>query len=967
MAESQSTRVNSALAVETLSGTIGGRFLIGERLGKGGMGEVYRAEDTKLKRSVALKRLGPHLRSDTAYRLRFLEEAERASRLSDSHVAAVHDVLEERGEIFLVMEYVEGENLRNRLRRHISLEQFFEVAMQCAEALVAAHESGIVHCDIKPENIMLTTKSQVKMLDFGVAKYLPRSDQSSTADRAGTMAGTPAYMSPEVLLEKFPDERADIFSLGVVLYEMLSGHHPFLAGSFVATSDRIRHETPTPIHIFNSKVPEELEKLISKALAKEPGQRHASARELLQDLRVVQASVTPLKLSRVLPRRAKRPRKRWLAAGIVVAAVAAAVSGIYSWHHRSPILTQRGWVLISDFDTSGDETIPDKGVREGLIIALQQSRYVNVYPRTQALEVLQRMKKENVQRIDEALGREICQRENLRVLLTGSIEHLGQVFQITVRALDPAHGTLLFAERERFDRKEDFFDKADVLAKRVRNDLGESLLGIEKTSRPLAKVTTRSLEALQFYSQAKDAEDQGNDTQVEGLLKAALLLDPDFAMAHLQLGQHYSMIGGKNERTVVELEDAYRLRQGVTEREQRRIEAGYYSMREQYEDEAQSLSILVGLYPDDQEAHQDLAGAYYDIGQLDKAILELREVLRLNPSSALAYRSLVLYLARSGQAETAIAVSREALQRAVDPPQMHWGVGLAYLIQGNVSMARQEFQEIGQGTGADRELRDLNLVDADLYEGKLNAAKDRLVKQIQAMPQRSGGLQTVRRYLLGRILLNQGSSREAKLEADLILQVPSTGLQVYDLLNAGILYARAGRIDQARQVLRQLDHSRQSVPTSWNRSCFHNLEGEIGLAAAKPQQAESSFATAAEEYPQAFSHAGLARAYQTQKRWDLAAREWEEVLHRKGEVLQSDFGAPDLLFAHLQLARVYREMNHRDLARSHYEEVLRMWQYADALPLVTDAKRELRELMLELSPRETTQIIAPQASSQTLN
>ncbi|PYX19198.1 MAG: hypothetical protein DMG87_12820 [Acidobacteria bacterium] len=187
------------------------------------------------------------------------------------------------------------------------------------------------------------------------------------------MAGTPAYMSPEVLLEKFPDERADIFSLGVVLYEMLSGHHPFLAGSFVATSDRIRHETPTPIHIFNSKVPEELEKLISKALAKEPGQRHVSARELLQDLRVVQASVTPLKLSRVLPRRAKRPRKRWLAAGIVVAAVAAAVSGIYSWHHRSPILTQRGWVLISDFDTSGDETIPDKGVREGLARRLLKS------------------------------------------------------------------------------------------------------------------------------------------------------------------------------------------------------------------------------------------------------------------------------------------------------------------------------------------------------------------------------------------------------------------------------------------------------------------------------------------------------------------------------------------------------------------------------------------------------------------
>src|SRR2546429_8598472 len=297
MAESQSTRVNSAPAVETLSGTIGGRFLIGERLGKGGMGEVYRAEDTKLKRSVALKRLGPHLRSDTAYRLRFLEEAERASRLSDSHVAAVHDVLEERGEIFLVMEYVEGENLRNRLRRPISLQEFFDIATQCVEALAAAHARGIVHCDIKPENIMLTAAGQVKILDFGVAKHLPRSDQSSTVDRSGTMAGTPAYMSPEVLLERAPDGRADVFSLGVVFYEALTGHHPFLASSFVATSDRSRKETPAAIRIFNPKVPEGLEALVFKAIATDPAQRYASAGALLEDLRLVQAGLPPTRLS----------------------------------------------------------------------------------------------------------------------------------------------------------------------------------------------------------------------------------------------------------------------------------------------------------------------------------------------------------------------------------------------------------------------------------------------------------------------------------------------------------------------------------------------------------------------------------------------------------------------------------------------------------------------------------------------
>src|SRR3989441_2861214 len=227
MADFQPFLVSLTQPQESLSGSVVGRFRIGDRLGKGGMGEVYRAEDTKLKRTVALKRLAPQLRADSGYRRRFLEEAERASRFSDSHVAALYDVLDEGGEIFLVMEYVEGENLRQRLRRPISLQEFFDIATQCVEALAAAHQRGIVHCDIKPENIMLTAADQVKILDFGVAKHLPRSDQSSTVDRSGTMAGTPAYMSPEVLLEKAPDGRADVFSLGVVFYEALTGHHPF--------------------------------------------------------------------------------------------------------------------------------------------------------------------------------------------------------------------------------------------------------------------------------------------------------------------------------------------------------------------------------------------------------------------------------------------------------------------------------------------------------------------------------------------------------------------------------------------------------------------------------------------------------------------------------------------------------------------------------------------------------------------
>src|SRR5712671_6486968 len=285
MPESPSRQVAVTPADSSLSGAVAGRFLIRGRLGAGGMGEVYRADDIRLKRAVALKRMSPHLRADQRYRERFFKEAESASGLTDEHVAAIYDVLEENGEIFLVMEYVEGETLRQRMYRPLALEEFLNIAVQCADALVTAHAHGIVHCDLKPENIMLTATQQVKVLDFGVAKRLPRTDQSSTVEESGVLSGTPGYMSPEVLLNKFPDTRADIFSLGVVFYEALTGHHPFKARGFVATSQRILQESPPPVSRFNPQVPPAVDSIVSRMLAKAPEQRLASALQLGAELR----------------------------------------------------------------------------------------------------------------------------------------------------------------------------------------------------------------------------------------------------------------------------------------------------------------------------------------------------------------------------------------------------------------------------------------------------------------------------------------------------------------------------------------------------------------------------------------------------------------------------------------------------------------------------------------------------------
>src|SRR5579862_4432406 len=288
MAEFQAHAKAPVPASDPLVGSLIGRFFIRQPLGSGGMGEVYLADDTKLKRSVAVKRIAPELNSDASYRLRFLKEAERASGVTGAHIAAIYDVLESDGQIFLIMEYVDGENLRQRMRQPISLAQFLALATQCAEALVSAHARGIIHCDLKPENIMVTSREDVKVLDFGVAKHLPRSDQSSTMDKAQSLGGTPAYMAPEVLLEKSFDERADIFSLGVVFYEVLTGQHPFRTATFVETSHRIVHEQPKPLRNFNREVPVALQTIVSRMLAKDPAARFASASELLADLRKLQ-------------------------------------------------------------------------------------------------------------------------------------------------------------------------------------------------------------------------------------------------------------------------------------------------------------------------------------------------------------------------------------------------------------------------------------------------------------------------------------------------------------------------------------------------------------------------------------------------------------------------------------------------------------------------------------------------------
>lgn len=944
MAQLEPRPAQPIASVPSLTGLTVSRFRIGERLGGGGMGEVYRARDSKLGRTVALKRMAPALRDDPASRRRFLHEAERTSRLNDSHIAAIYDVLEQGQDILLVMEYVEGETLRQRLRRPLTLQQFLEIAVQCAQALVAAHEHGIIHGDIKPENIMLTPAGQVKVLDLGLARHLPRSDRSSTMDRFTTLAGTPAYMAPELLREEIPDGRADLFSLGVVFYEALAGRNPFLTGTFIATSERILHHHPTPVSLLNSHVPPALQAIVTRLLAKDPRQRFTSASELLAALLTLQPQshttsvcLTPLPLRR-------RLWIRFASAFLVLAMLTFALRSpaIYRWLHP-PVLQPRSSVLIADFDNPGHEPVPDQALREALTISLQQSRYFNVYPRSRMYEALQLMQRGDATRIDENLAREICRRENVPLLLAGSIVRLGGSFQITLRALDPARDELLFAETSRPADTPALFAQMDALASRMRSRLGESLAGIRRNSRPLAQVTTHSLDALQLYSQAADLTAQGKPDEAPPLLRTALDLDPQFAMAHLRLGEYYGWIVGKNPQALAELTQAFQLRQNVSERERLLIEAAYFETRENYDRAGQSLRSLVGLYPDDPDAHYQLARQYYNLNQLPAAIAELRRALQLNPDSPPIHGRLALCLARNNQPQQALEAVEIARRRGLHSPYLPWSAGLARLALDDVSRAREQFLLLTRGSETERELGHYYLAIADLYQGKLHSAVPSLTAGVNTAPASSRTLHLLDRGLLGHVFLLQANSPAASRMADQILASPPSALQTSDFTDAGLLFAEAGNLPRARYVLHRLDLIRRETPTAWNHSCFYGLEGAIALAAGHPVQAVVSLQVGVSRYPHPELHRNLARAYEQQHDWPRAIEQWQLFLARRGEILQNDF-PPDLALAHLQLARALRRLNNISQARSHYQTFFSMWRQADDLPIRRLAAREFQQL-----------------------
>ncbi len=652
-----------------LTGTTVGRFVVRARLGAGGMGEVYLADDSKLKRRVALKRVPPRLQSDEQYRQRLLKEAERASALNHEHIAAIYDVIEAQGGTYLVMEYVEGVTLRQRLREPLSVIECLSVATQCAEALAAAHEKGIVHRDIKPENIILTPKGRVKVLDFGIAKHFATPDTPSTTitseTQPGDLRGTPAYMAPEVLLAKEPDARADIFSLGVVLYESLTGRHPFLAETFIATSDRILHETPAPLGKLIRDVPAGLQKVVARMLAKQPAERYARAAELLADLRAVEHGTAEAGLSAPasLPRSYRRiaafvAATTALVSLVLLTAAPGLRKDVKHWLGFAVVPEQKHVVVLPFSALGGGEEAKafGKGLTETLNVGLTKLTERHSLQVVPASEVRAR----GVTTIEQA-RREF----GVNLVIEGSLQVSGETVRVTYVLTDSSSERQLHADTITAAAGNPFAVEDRVVAS-VLDTLEITLHPRERAV--LAAHGTREPAAYDSYLRGLGyLQDYPKPENIESAIAAfqrSFQKDPQYSLAYAGVGEAY---WHKYQQT----KDPQWVEQA-----------------------AAACERAVALRAELSNGHTCLGVVYNGTGKHELAIEQFRQAVELEPTSDAANRGLAHAYERLGKPREA----EETYRRAIILRPHYWGgyswLGVFYYLQGRYAEAADMFSQV---------------------------------------------------------------------------------------------------------------------------------------------------------------------------------------------------------------------------------------------------------------------------------
>jgi serine/threonine protein kinase/Flp pilus assembly protein TadD len=670
--------VAKVIAAEMSSHPVGrqiGRYRMQSLLGAGGMGEIYLAEDTQLERKVAIKVLRAEFTHDRERVRRFAREARAASALNHPNIITIHEIGEDEDNHYIVTEYVAGVTLRRRMndapQRRMIVSEALDIAVQIAAALAVAHEAGISHRDIKPENVMLRPDGYVKVLDFGLAKLTEASPVMDSQDRlvakhstdAGMVMGTPRYMSPEQARGENVDVRTDIFSLGVVLYEMIVGSPPFTGES---TNERIAatlRDAPVPLTRHVPTVPGELERIVNQALRKDRADRYQTAGDLLTDLK---------ELKQRMELQTKLGNTPWVSP-----------SG-------PPVLTEKDLILLADFENRTGDPVFDGTLKQGLALQLQQSPFLSVFPEERVRQTLRLMKREPEERVSAKIAREICVRHNLKALIAGSITPLGKHYVITLEAINGQSGETLENEQVEAKSKEQVLRALSQAATRLRAKLGESLSSIQHFAKEIEDTTTQKLGAFQAYSLGYEQSLRGCFSDAIQLYRRAVELDPDFAYAWSMLSIHHSIIGRPGLAAEYS-QKAYSLKDRVSDYEQLQITFRYHFNFTGDMDKAIDAAILfMRTYPRTSTAPIDLLAAYDLIGQHEQAVAQGREAVRLNPGFAPAYWYLGRALLRVSRFTEAKDIFKQALEQKFDLINIHATLYMIAFSEGDTTGAQQQ-------------------------------------------------------------------------------------------------------------------------------------------------------------------------------------------------------------------------------------------------------------------------------------